>query len=52
MPLDPKLLAALTAKSSSYDPSKVNWGDASEAKGAWNLGQGIIDILSTGGYAY
>lgn len=53
MALDPRVLAALSAgasASNTFDPSRV--GELrSSTQGAWNLGQSIIDILSTGGYA-
>ena len=52
MALDPRVLAALTAgakTSSSYEP--LVYGGGQEQQGAWNLGQGIIDVLSTGAYA-
>ena len=60
MAIDPSILAALSAgaktttASSVSDESIEEWkkGQSSGGnKGAWNLGQGIIDVLSTGGYA-
>jgi hypothetical protein len=59
MAIDPALLAALTgaastgAKTSAATSSTgIDWGKAkANQPGAWNLGQSIIDILSTGGYA-
>jgi hypothetical protein len=61
MAIDPALLAALTsgastgAKSTSTVSSStgIDWGSAQKKNqpGAWSLGQSIIDILSTGGYA-
>ena len=53
MALDPRVLAALSSGAKAggtFDPSKVS-SSSSGGEGAWNLGQSIIDILSTGGYA-
>jgi hypothetical protein len=56
MAIDPNLLAALTSGASTgskiSSSSGIDWGAAKKNQaGAWNLGQSIIDILSTGGYA-
>jgi hypothetical protein len=56
MALNPEILKALAGGSrvsSAFDVNAANQGvGAGGAKpGAWNLGQSIIDILSTGGYA-
>jgi len=60
MAIDPSILAALSAgaktttASGVTDESIEEWKKSrggGNAKGAWNLGQGIIDVLSTGGYA-
>ena len=60
MAIDPRILAALSAgskistSSSVSDESIEEWKKGQSGagtKGAWNLGQGIIDVLSTGGYA-
>ncbi len=54
MALDPSILAALSAgaKTSNTAQDWEQWrGSTGERQGAWNLGQSIIDILSTGGYA-
>jgi hypothetical protein len=60
MAIDPALLAALTsgatagAKTANTTSSTtgIDWGAAKKNQpGAWSLGQSIIDILSTGGYA-
>jgi hypothetical protein len=56
MAIDPALLAALTSGASTgskvSSSSGIDWGAAKQNKqGAWSLGQSIIDILSTGGYA-
>jgi hypothetical protein len=56
MAIDPALLAALTSGASTgskvSSSSGIDWGAAKQNKqGAWNLGQSVIDILSTGGYA-
>jgi hypothetical protein len=56
MAIDPALLAALTSGASSgskvSSSSGIDWGAAKQNKqGAWSLGQSVIDILSTGGYA-
>ena len=60
MAIDPALLAALTSGASSGAKSStamgsstgIDWGAAKENQpGAWSLGQSVIDILSTGGYA-
>jgi hypothetical protein len=51
MALDPRVIAALSAgakTSSTYQPGEYA---TEQTGGAWNLGQGIIDVLSTGGYA-
>ena len=51
MALDPRVIAALSAgakTSATYQPREY---EAEGAGGAWNLGQSIIDVLSTGGYA-
>jgi len=59
MAIDPALLAALTSGASSSaktatavgSSTGIDWGAAKSTQpGAWSLGQGIIDILSTGGY--
>ncbi len=56
MALDPSIIAALSAgaktstASGDWDAWRKSIGGESQG-GAWNLGQGIIDILSTGGYA-
>lgn len=52
MALDPRVLAALTAgarTTADYEP--LVYGGGQEKQGAWNLGQSVIDVLSTGGYA-
>jgi hypothetical protein len=59
MAIDPALLAALTngasagAKTSNVGSSTgIDWGKAkTNQPGAWNLGQSIIDILSTVNYS-
>ena len=60
MALDPALLAALTSgatsgakTSNTVGSSGIDWGAAAKKNqpGAWSLGQSVIDILSTGGYA-
>jgi len=60
MALDPALLAALTSgatsgakTSNTVGSSGIDWGAASkkDQPGAWSLGQGVIDLLSTFGYA-
>lgn len=57
MALDPKILAALSAgsKAAYTDEDVAAWkdklGQGSSTGGAWNLGQWVIDTLSTGGYA-
>jgi hypothetical protein len=57
MAIDPALLAALTSGASSgakvSSTTGIDWGAASKKSqpGAWSLGQSVIDILSTGGYA-
>jgi hypothetical protein len=56
MAIDPGLLSALanTASSGSKVSSStgIDWGAAKTNKqGAWSLGQGVIDLLSTFGYA-
>lgn len=54
MALDPSILAALSAgaKTSNTAQDWEQWRSSTgERKGAWNLGQSIIDILATGGYA-
>lgn len=54
MALDPRVLAALSAgakTSGTFDPTAVTGGGGAEKQGAWNLGQWVIDVLSTGGYA-
>ena len=56
MALDPALLAALTSGAATgtkvSSSSGIDWGAAKQNRqGAWSLGQSVIDILSTGGYA-
>jgi hypothetical protein len=59
MAIDPALLAALTSgatagakTANTAGSSGIDWGAAKKNQpGAWSLGQSIIDILSTGGYA-
>jgi hypothetical protein len=61
MAIDPALLAALTSGASSGAKTStaaggstgIDWGagQKKDQPGAWSLGQSIIDILSTGGYA-
>jgi len=60
MALDPNAIAALVSGASSGaktttatgSSSGIDWGAAKKNQpGAWSLGQSIIDILSTGGYA-
>ena len=59
MAIDPNLLAALTSGSTAgaktantAGSTGIDWGAAKKNQpGAWSLGQSIIDILSTGGYA-
>lgn len=51
MAIDPRVLSALSAgakTSGTYTPGEYT---GPQSGGAWNLGQSIIDILSTGGYA-
>jgi hypothetical protein len=55
MAIDPGLLAALTsgatASAKTSSATGIDWGAAKKNQpGAWSLGQGIIDVLSTGGY--
>jgi hypothetical protein len=60
MAIDPNVIAALVGGSSAGAKTStavgsstgIDWGKAkANQPGAWNLGQSIIDILSTGGYA-
>ena len=56
MALNPNILKALAGgskASSAFDVDAANQaiGSGAQKPGAWNLGQSIIDILSTGGYA-
>jgi hypothetical protein len=60
MALDPNAIAALVSGASSGaktttaagSSTGIDWGAAKKNQpGAWSLGQSIIDILSTGGYA-
>jgi hypothetical protein len=59
MAIDPALLAALTSgatagakTTNTAGSSGIDWAAQKKNQpGAWNLGQSIIDILSTGGYA-
>ena len=60
MALDPNAIAALVSGASSGaktttatgSSTGIDWGAAKQNQpGAWSLGQSIIDILSTGGYA-
>ena len=58
MALDPSILAALTAgakTTATYNQDEIDAWKAQRSNqqkaGAWNLGQGIIDVLSTGAYA-
>jgi len=59
MAIDPALLAALTSgatagakTTNTTGSSGIDWGAQKKNQpGAWSLGQSIIDILSTGGYA-
>ena len=56
MALNPEILKALAGASGktsgAFNAEAANAGMATNQKaGAWNLGQSIIDILSTGGYA-
>lgn len=56
MALDPSIIAALSAgaKSSTASSDWDTWRQrvsGERSGGAWNLGQSIIDVLSTGGYA-
>lgn len=56
MALDPAIIAALSAgaKSSTATSDWDAWRkkvSGEQPGGAWNLGQSIIDVLSTGGYA-
>lgn len=53
MALDPRVLAALSSgakTSGTFDPSQIS-SSSSDKPGAFSLGQSVIDILSTGGYA-
>jgi hypothetical protein len=53
MALDPRVLAALSSgakASGTFDPSKIS-SSSSGGDGGFSLGQSVIDILSTGGYA-
>jgi hypothetical protein len=60
MAIDPNVIAALVGGSSTGAKTStavgsstgIDWNKAkANQPGAWNLGQSIIDILSTGGYA-
>jgi len=59
MAIDPNLLASLTAgatagakTANTASSTGIDWGAQKKNQpGAWSLGQSIIDILSTGGYA-
>jgi hypothetical protein len=60
MALDPNAIAALVsgastgakATTAAGSSTGIDWNAAKKNQpGAWNLGQSIIDILSTGGYA-
>lgn len=59
MAIDPALLASLTSgasagakASTTSGTTGIDWGAAKKTQpGAWSLGQSVIDILSTGGYA-
>jgi len=60
MAIDPNLLASLTAgatagakTANTASSTGIDWEAAKKKNqpGAWSLGQSIIDILSTGGYA-
>lgn len=52
MALDPRVLAALTAgarATADYEP--LVYGSGQQQQGAWNLGQSVLDVLSTTTYA-